>query len=231
LHADDEECYGGVVDRVINVPPGFEEAFRQIAQLDSDRYARLLFSLSQEVASGSDAVERIIIFFSDAKIAGDVFSALSALAQYIEETNDSLEEASAAVAAGLANDDDVVRRRLTVRIAELISAPGVSVLAHAQSVLDAQEHILLSMRLFTTVRPVFNENPQELCGSVVYHELRIEYLDAKRKRCTFITALDGGKLDLLENQITRAREKEARVSQMLGDAGVSVYQLEARNDE
>ncbi|MBN8564185.1 MAG: hypothetical protein J0L70_26995 [Leptolyngbya sp. UWPOB_LEPTO1] len=117
------------------------------------------------------------------------------------------------------SDDQIAR--FSGRIHALLTANGVfKTFAKAFELRIESERILADARILTDVRPIFQDEIDEgMSAAIVSHTLRITYRDATGQR-EFYTALDELGLDVLLEQIVRAKEKTEAIRSMLEKASI-----------
>ena len=90
----------------------------------------------------------------------------------------------------------------------------VGMLGKARRLQYAHEHLLRSTRVLTDLRPVFDDDADEILGGIVTHSLIVEYTEAKtRRRIHF--ALDTEDVLRLKLQCERAESKAATTEAVL----------------
>lgn len=90
----------------------------------------------------------------------------------------------------------------------------VAILEKARRLQYAYEHVLKSARVLTDVRPVFDDDADEMLGGIVTHSLVVEYTENRTlKRAHF--ALDTSDVVRLKLQCERAERKAATAETVL----------------
>jgi len=87
-------------------------------------------------------------------------------------------------------------------------------LQKARTLQYAYEHLLRSARILTDVRPVYDDDADEILGGVVTHSLVIEYTEGGRHHHSYF-ALDTQDVGRLKQQCERAERKAATTEAML----------------
>ncbi|HUB06291.1 MAG TPA: hypothetical protein VMB50_04790 [Myxococcales bacterium] len=95
----------------------------------------------------------------------------------------------------------------TAFLKRVLEAEAIVITAKAQTVMVAHQHVFLSARVLTDLRPVFgNDELGRLRAGVVVHTLQLDHLDGGGKRSFFI-ALDDEDVSKLRAALDRASEK------------------------
>lgn len=96
---------------------------------------------------------------------------------------------------------------------ELIALFDSAVLAtegKARGLIRARPNLVQSARIFTDVRPVFNETRDQITAHAIINTLRIRFLDGSDSK-TIHLSIDPDDLEDLEEQIKRAQRKIKRI--------------------
>ncbi len=103
---------------------------------------------------------------------------------------------------------------------------SLGIISKAQDLLSHQKNIFQDARVFTDIRPVFGEDPNEpLIGGLIVHQLQINYLqDGETKE--FFIALDIDDLSKLRNVLNRAEAKAESLSLFLKSSSILVEESE-----
>jgi hypothetical protein len=101
---------------------------------------------------------------------------------------------------------------------------SLGITAKALEVMTANEHTLLSTRIFSDLRPIFSEKVDAFpSAAVLIHNLRIEYLSAGEKR-EFFAAMDSHDLKELASIVQRAILKEKTMHDSLKNSSISILE-------
>ena len=118
------------------------------------------------------------------------------------------------------------RDNFSQRLINLFSINALSVAAKARSVLVDHEHALCSARMFTDIRPVFGEQPDELpMAAVLVHTLKLTYHHGNQLK-EFFVAMDTEDLANLKEVVERAEKKAASLKSVIGVAKVPYVDAE-----
>jgi len=99
------------------------------------------------------------------------------------------------------------REQLRDRLIRLLGIKSLDITSKATSLLIEYKNILHSARIFTDIRPVFGENPQEPpVGAIIVHTLKIHYLTGKGYD-EFFVALDENDIQKTIDVLERAKAK------------------------
>lgn len=101
---------------------------------------------------------------------------------------------------------------------------SLGITAKALEVMTANEHTLLSTRIFSDLRPIFSEKVDALpSAAVIIHNLRIGYVSGGEKR-EFFAAMDSHDLKELASTIQRAILKETTMHDALRNSSISILE-------
>lgn len=147
-----------------------------------------------------------------------------------------LDAISSDLEAAWAADPSKIERWTRIRplLAEMLCVDSVRITIKAQDVSYEYANLLQSSRIMTDVRPIFNEEGDEIEGAVVSFTLRLNLLNAGQPKSLSI-ALDGIDLHVLLDQCQKAcRKAETALSRFSSkDIGIplSIVGLEEQSDE
>jgi hypothetical protein len=135
------------------------------------------------------------------------------------------EEISEAVAhADELSLEEEFRPLLAERLSELLSLDPLRRAARAGVLMAAHDRVLHASRIFTDVRPVFDEDVVgPPVGAVVSHQLELHTVVAGDLDVLYV-ALDDEDLAKLREQIERACDKAKYTREMLESASVPVHE-------
>jgi hypothetical protein len=100
--------------------------------------------------------------------------------------------------------------------------------AKARFLLDTRPNRVRKLRLFTEVRPVFDDEDVALHFDIVTNTLCIDY-KSNNETNTMYFSLDSDDLDYLESQIARARQKNTIIKSTYGNSEKPTLLVEERN--
>ena len=100
---------------------------------------------------------------------------------------------------------------LKARFAVLLAIPSIAVSAKAFLIQREQQHIFLSARSFSDIRPVFSEDADRPMAFVVSHQLKVSYFDDGQRKTLYL-ALDDNDISELQKVLTRAQTKSKVLS-------------------
>lgn len=117
--------------------------------------------------------------------------------------------------------DDSQLTRLQDSLEKLLKVPSISLAAKATNILFQNERSLMSSRILTDVRPVFDIDTNDIGGGLVIHTLKLEYFadndDAFKQ---FFVSLDSDDIDELIRNLERAKQKSEKLKNLLTTASV-----------
>jgi len=101
-----------------------------------------------------------------------------------------------------------VSKTVTNVLASLSPDHPISVSYKAQSLAYTHQNILMSARVITDVRPVFNEARDKILETVILHRLSVQYSSGHHEPSLIEFALDSQDLRMLREECERAEQKE-----------------------
>jgi hypothetical protein len=119
------------------------------------------------------------------------------------------------------------RRRLAQRVAAFLKSPALSTTAVAVDLQTQHERNYQSARIFTDVRPVFDEDvDQGPTGAVIVEMLQLQTWNRDGRAETIFVALDEKDLMQLQDVVDRARKKTATLRKFLDEKELAYFRLE-----
>ena len=115
--------------------------------------------------------------------------------------------------------DDSLFSNLQDSLGKLLTVPSISLAAKATDILFENERSLVSSRILTDVRPVFDCETNDISGGLVIHTLKLEYLTENTKE--FFVCLDSDDIDDLILNLERAKQKAEKLKHVLAAASVT----------
>jgi hypothetical protein len=200
----------------LQVPPQFIASAKRLAELTDDAFARVESCLSapappvldynalaQDVAKAAEW---------DTEEEGEgLVRMLMSLRALREDFGFADPEDIARALASASNLDEPEESRVVLsgRAAKLITSPALELIGRARDLLGEHDNLLLTARIVTDLRPLFEDDAQApFQAAVIGHSLRLR-LAGDTKRSSFTVALDSADLKFLRYQIERALEKDA----------------------
>ena len=114
--------------------------------------------------------------------------------------------------------------QLKPQILRFLELPSVGVELKASELLKARPRWVQSLRLFSDVRPVFDDSVKSINAIIIVNTLCVRYSDNSRARTLYLS-LDPEDLDSLREQIDRAQQKNALLEDHYKDSGVAVLKI------
>lgn len=212
----------------INLPKAIRPVLVEIATLNDETFSSILEALRRMPAlvNAKDIDAFCAAEASVLPLLVEVTRAASSLAggkiSTELSTPDFLDEVIKA-AADIPNiQGDAGLAKLHTRLAQLIAIPAIAVGAKASSVEYDRERLLLSTRILTDARPVFDDDEVGApLTTLIIHTLKIEYHEDSSQN-SFFVSLDGDDLIKLKTHVERALSKAAALKAVLQTAGLSV---------
>ena len=115
-------------------------------------------------------------------------------------------------------------------LAELLKLESVQIATKALDISYEYANVLQYSRIMTDVRPIFNEDADEIRGAVVSFTLRMNYYNAGEGKSLSI-ALDAADLRILSYQCNRALQKAETAKKRLSAKSLGIPSTIAGEDE
>jgi hypothetical protein len=146
----------------------------------------------------------------------------------IEDLASSLGEAVAEL-EDFPNVTEEQKKIFEARITTLLSINGaLDVASKVGELLLEYDHLFLSSRIITDIRPVFDSDLNKIpAGALIVHTLKLEYKQGNEEK-DFYIALDTNDVKKLREQLDRAEQKAESIKLMLNQAQVSYLDVEER---
>jgi hypothetical protein len=146
----------------------------------------------------------------------------------LEDLASSLGEAVAEL-EDFPNVTEEQKKIFEARITTLLSINGaLDVASKVGELLLEYEHLFLSSRIITDIRPVFDSDLNKIpAGALIVHTLKLEYKQGNEEK-DFYIALDTNDVKKMREQLDRAEQKAKSIKLMLNQAQVSYLDVEER---
>lgn len=121
------------------------------------------------------------------------------------------------VAEGVSSSSDLkvegrIRQRLSARLASLLTAESLVLIAKAIDLRQDQQRVFHTARILTDLRPIFSDDVNSPpVGTVAFHELKLEYYEDGDIRSIFV-GLSEEDLNALSRAVERAQSKSAAIA-------------------
>ena len=158
-------------------------------------------SIPQEDLSG---ILEALFSVSAAQVATSV-----PVSKFVDDVAESLSEKKAKL------DVD----KLKPKLEKLLRLRALSLAVKASTLQRDHASLFLNARIFTDVRPVFAEAPETVETAVVFHSLKLTYLQSSEPQ-EFFLAMDDDDLAALQKVIARAEKKSKAIRTFLGKSGL-----------
>lgn len=202
----------------LRLPPEFVKVTVALAELDdsAETALRELLDDATDVVDRRAAGAAIDDWGGLPDVPGeellDLLISLAGIGQESQQAN--LHQVAAALAASPDLPKEVLQESLTQRLVMLLDTKIVDLLGRGLDLLAEHEHLLVSARILSDIRPLFDqEDPADVDGSVIGHVLRLSF--ARGEPRTLDVALDLDDLRRLEIAIQRAVQKEEKLRAMV----------------
>jgi hypothetical protein len=99
------------------------------------------------------------------------------------------------------------RASINSRLEYFLSEGGrLSIISKLRSVYTEHQNIFLSSRILTDIRPVFDDDAEDVSAALIHHNLKITYQNNDEQK-TFFVALDNYDVDALIANLEKAKKK------------------------
>ena len=118
-----------------------------------------------------------------------------------------------------AKKNDLNLAALKSRLGKLLQSAPVILATKASTIQREHSSIFVNARIFTDLRPVFGNGPESVQAAVVFHNLKITYVQCNESR-EFFVALDDEDLAMLQKTIVRAEAKSKAMRTFIEKSGL-----------
>jgi hypothetical protein len=137
--------------------------------------------------------------------------------EFAKEVADAALEASSPQFPFNAEKRDILVRRLE----DLFGTNGLQITAKVRDVLSDADKVFQGARVLTDLRPVFDQEANEIRSAVVIHNLRIRYFENGDLR-DFYVSLEASDVELLLDALRRALKKGALIESSVSTTQISL---------
>lgn len=206
------------------------EKLRLISEL-SDETVKELFAVmaSRPAALYQTSLASDVATEVKSLASGEVVSVVDTLLsmyQGIIDANKSVTEFAGELALSVRTEpgwDAESANRLQANLERLLRVPSTSLGAKATSLIFQNERSLITNKIFTDARPVFELEGDEIGGGVIVHTLKLEYfVDGADEKQTFYVSLDASDIEQLIDNLERAKRKGEKLRTLLTAAALPV---------
>lgn len=213
-------------------PSQFREALRDLARLpthDADRVITAVREVAplQRVADILDAAASA----SPPEFAGASRQVVGALISLQREARGHGPAEVAEIILGVPGlqVEGENRHRLAERVEALSKASSIRTTAAAVDLLTQHDRNYGAARIFTDIRPLFDEDVSRApSAAVIVEMLQLETWGPNGQSESIHVAMDESDLVELQGVIDRALKKSSAVRQMLGEQGVATFTMDER---
>jgi hypothetical protein len=220
--------------RTLNIPSQIRSAIARLHSLSDSEFDGLMSGL-EKVEPGvvnRDVLAGIAAAAPDLKEddVERIFQSVMALHMARSTAETPVEQFSVEIANELQETgperlklNEAERERFVKRLKKIFSFDSLTIAAKSRDLQTDHDHIYLTSRVVTDVRPVFRAAPDESpAGMVLVHMLKLGYLDRGRngERANFYLALDDADLVSLKKLLERAELKAKTLRAKLQSAGI-----------
>ncbi len=225
------------------IPPDGVLAIRFLTELGKDGIRDLSVAFEKTGPTLLSPGDRSVLVYEEMKqavpleqiacILEDALLPINALRAQFDITPSSL---FSILTAGLEDDrsgnwDDGLQAKWTGAKSEILaflSLRTLSIERKAWELLEDRPRWVQTLRIFSDVRPVFDDLARTIDANVLVNTLRIRYVDGQHSRIIHL-ALDPKDLDVLEEQIKRARQKNLLIRERNERDGIPTLLLSSEN--
>jgi hypothetical protein len=219
-----ESAYSGIVALASLSDDSFRELVQALTETKPTFYpAEFGVRVASKVGIDANVVDEIVRFILP------LYSLRSDMEVTIPQFVDIFLEAAEEIPSDVLEIEetkDVLAQRLP-RLLELEQSIGV--ISKAQFIANEHNRLLTTSRIYTELRPIFKENPEELLvAGVILHKLKIAYIEGNDTKEFFVT-LDANDLENLRKALDRAEKKAQSLRTLLSSTPMAI--LEVTSDE
>jgi hypothetical protein len=204
------EGEGDILAR-LTVPNAFIPALAKLSSLPDESVGELISALNSSTpALSPKAMASRLGPMTPSIQPGDLNGILEALmslsaVRYINNVPISsfLDDVCESLSAKKA---DVNTAALKSRLGQLLQTAPVALAAKASTIQREHPNVLINARILTDLRPVFGDSPESVQAAVVFHNLKLTYMQCNESR-EFFVALDDQDLAMLQKTVIRAEAK------------------------
>lgn len=209
------------------IPKRHIPAFESIRDLDDSTFASLLISL--QTAKPTRRVDHLAAHMSEsASIGVDLCRAiLEALTEFTSLTDQWSAKPESLADRAAANIDLAVdpeaRSRFASRVLDLAESTSLKLLGKAIALGFEHARILTESRLFTDLRPIFDNTLDDYPrpeAMLMVHTLKLEYIAPDNALKSIYVVLDENDIDSLSETLARARQKSDILKSTLAEVGI-----------
>jgi hypothetical protein len=209
----------------LTVPPAFRPGLVGIASLTDESYDSLISSLRSVEPAGDPAklASKLVPDIPGISEQGitEILEAILSLyvarsshevdvQQFVEDVVQAMETQSKAIPPSTIG---LLKPRLTA----LLGITALGTTAKAFRIQREHQKVLVSARIFSDIRPVFSEDGENPLAGLVFHQLKLSYLEGSERR-DFFLALDDEDISSLQKLLTRAETKSKALSALIEKA-------------
>lgn len=216
----------------LGVPAPFRRALLLLEQLDDEHAARLNDAFSNAPAfqplGRLRSLARDVLPREQTAMADRLIPALLSLGGQLRGTPP---EQVAEAVAGSADLElgPKSRERLRERVLALLSTPAISSTASAVELLTQHERNYQTARVFTDIRPIFQQNVGDPpTGAVIVEMLQLQTWDREGEGETLYVAMDESDLLELREVVDRALKKTDTLRRFLAEQQMAYFELDKR---
>ena len=118
---------------------------------------------------------------------------------------------------------------LKPQLVALLDSKALSVEAKAFRLIRARPNVVQSLRIFSDVRPIFDESRKRVVAQAIINTLRVRYLDGNDSK-TIHLSIDPDDLNDIEEQVRRAIQKNNEIVQLSEKSGLRTLMFAVEAD-
>ena len=113
---------------------------------------------------------------------------------------------------------------------ELLSMPNFRIVTKAAALLYEYNNSLQDLKIVTDVRPIFDDDAEELVGAIIFHTLTLNYITLEGNSQSFSITIDQNDLLKFRNESDRALKKAITAERTIANQDIKVHIAGAEND-
>ena len=216
----------------LRIPDRHFKGFSKLNSFTEDEVSSLISAIENEPPGAnfkvlSGKIQSLVGLEED--IANIILSLTLSLLSSLEDSELDIEKFKNSIYSSLEEKEkeDLIPTTSLRKYIDLILQKGqnLKVTTKAHTLNSERERILVSSRIITDIRPVFNdEKEEEIQGSIIIHTLQLEFFEDSKKKTMFF-AVDSKDLEKLKTDVERAEKKHEKISHHFKSDGIPFFEL------
>lgn len=218
---------------MFRIPSDYHEGLRQLVALGDDQIAELSKALAgippsfTYLKTAQTLEGQLKLPYAQlSAITEALFATAVVMASSEQEPKGFVEELLESVRSQVKEVDPSNLAAARERLEHLFSIEWLSTIAKAKLIISEHQHSLCSARLFTDIRPIFDEAPEDgPKAAMLVHTLKLAYHQAGELE-EFFVAMDVDDLDALITTLERAKKKAESLKKFVSATSVRYLDVE-----